>query len=115
MFDLSSSLHPLLGEGSGLLSESVGKATLLSDHFDGKQSRESVNLLLTCHPSPSLITVAIRSREIMRLLLVLDPCGGTDPLGMFLFFVRQMLMFLVKCFGVFFVWVVFRLPEDRKM
>ena len=29
--------------------ESVGKADLLSDHFDGKQSRESVDLPLTCH------------------------------------------------------------------
>ena len=28
--------------------ESVGKADLLSDHFDGKQSRESVDLPLTC-------------------------------------------------------------------
>ena len=33
--------------------ESVGKADLLSDHFDSKQSRESVDLLVTCHPSPS--------------------------------------------------------------
>ena len=35
--------------------ESVGKDDLLSDHFDGKQSRESVDLQLTCHPSPRLI------------------------------------------------------------
>ena len=38
------------------------KADLLLDHFDGKQSRESVDL--------------------PRLSLDLDPFGGTDPLGM---------------------------------
>ena len=42
--------------------ESVGKADLLSDHFDSKQSREAVDLQLTCHPSPSLTTFAFRSR-----------------------------------------------------
>ena len=31
---------------------SVGKADLLSDHFYSKQSREAVDLPLTCHPSP---------------------------------------------------------------
>ena len=37
--------------------ESVGKEDLLSDHFDSKQSREAVDLTLTCHPSPSLTTL----------------------------------------------------------
>ena len=53
VFSLSSSLPPLAGGGGGLVCESVGKADLLSDHFDGKQSKESVDLLLTCHLSPS--------------------------------------------------------------
>ena len=47
MFDLSLSLPPLVGGGGGQVCESVGKANLLSDHFDGKQSRESVDLRLT--------------------------------------------------------------------
>ena len=47
-------MPPLLSEGGGLVCESVGKADLLSVHFDGKQSREAVDLSLTCHPSPSL-------------------------------------------------------------
>ena len=69
--------------------ESVGKADLLSGHFDSKQSREAVDLPLTCHPSPSLTTFAFRSTEVRRLLLDLDPYGGTDALGMFpLFFKR---------------------------
>ena len=32
-----------VGGGGGLVCESVGKADLLSDHFDGKQHRESVD------------------------------------------------------------------------
>ena len=69
--------------------ESVGKADLLSDHFDSKQARESVDLLVTCHPSPSLITFAFKSSEIKRLLLDLDPYGGTDPLCMFPLFLKR--------------------------
>ena len=80
-------MPPLVREGSGPVCESVGKADLLSDHFDSMQSREAVNLPLTCHPSPSLTTFAFRSSEVRHLLLDLDPYGGTDPLGMFpLFF-----------------------------
>ena len=72
--------------------DSVGKADLLSDHFDSKQSREAVDLLLTCHSSPSLTTFAFRLREVRplrRLLLDLDPYGGTDPLGMFPLFLKR--------------------------
>ena len=83
VFDSISSLPPLLSNGGGLLCESVGKADLLSDHFDSKQSREAVDLPLTCHHPPSLTTFAFRSREVKRLLLDLDPYGDTDPLGMF--------------------------------
>ena len=68
--------------------ESVGKADLLSDHFDSKQSKEAVDLLLTCHPSPSLTTFAFRSSDLC-LLLDLDAYGGTDPLGMFNLFLKR--------------------------
>ena len=47
MFGLSSSLPPLVGGGGRLVCESVGKADLLSDHFDAKQSREYVDLPFT--------------------------------------------------------------------
>ena len=89
VFGSSLSLPPLVGPGGGLVCESVGKADLLSDHFDSKRSRESVDLLVTCHPSPSLITFALRSNEVKRLLLDLDPYGGTDPLGMFPLFLKR--------------------------
>ena len=59
VFGVSTSLPPLVGAGGGLECESVGKADLLSDHFDSKPSRESVDLPLTCHPSPSLVTFAL--------------------------------------------------------
>ena len=47
VFGSSLSLPPLVGQGGGLVCELVGKADLLSDHFDSKQSRESVGLLVT--------------------------------------------------------------------
>ena len=59
-------MPPLISEGGGLVCESVGKADLLSDHFDSKQSREAVDLPLTCHPSNSLTTFAFRSSEVRR-------------------------------------------------
>ena len=65
------------------------KVNLPSYHFDSKQSRESVDLLLSCHLSSSLITFAFRSREVRRLLLDLDPNGGTDPFGMIPFFSEE--------------------------
>ena len=74
--------------------ESVGKADLFSDHFDGKQSRESIDLPLTCHPSPKLTSLSFRSSEVRRLLLDFDPYGGSDPLDIcFFFFFRELLMF----------------------
>ena len=72
-------MPPLAGGGGGLVCESVGNVDLLSDHFDSKQYRESVDMPLICHPSPSLVTFVFRSSEVRRLLLDLDPCGGTDP------------------------------------
>ena len=44
VFGSSSSLPPLVSTGGGLVCKSVGKADLLSDHFDSKQSREAVDL-----------------------------------------------------------------------
>ena len=83
MFSSSSSFPTLVSGGGGLVSESVGKADLLSYHFYGKHSRKSVDLPLTCHPSLSLTTFAFRSSEVRRFSLDLDPYGGPDPLGMF--------------------------------
>ena len=89
VFGSSSSLPPLVSEGGGLVCDSVFKTDLLSDHFDSKQSREAVDLLHTCHPSPSFTAIAFRSSDVRRLLLDLYPYGGTDPLGMFPLFLKR--------------------------
>ena len=89
VFGSSSSLPPLLNEGGGLVCESDGKADVLSDHFDSKQSRKAVDLPLTRHPSPSLTTFAFMSSEVRRLLLDLGPYGGTDPFGMIPLFLKR--------------------------
>ena len=89
VFGSSSSLPPIVSEGGGLVCESVGKANLLSDHFDSNQYREAVDLPLTYHPSPSLTTFAFRSSEVRPILLDLDPYGGTDPLCMFPLFLKR--------------------------
>ena len=101
VFGPSSSLPPLVSEGGGLVCESVGKADL-SDHFDSKQYREAVDLPLTCHPSPSLTTFRFRSSEVRRLLLDLDPYGGTDPLGMFPLFLKRTADVMAPRFSVVF-------------
>ena len=54
----------VVGVGGGLVCESVGNAVLLSDHFDGNQSRLSVDLPLTD---------AFRSSEVRGLILDLGP------------------------------------------
>ena len=81
MFGLSLSLPSFVGLGGGLVSESVDKVDILLDYFD--ESSESVDLQFTFDPSPRLTTFALRSSEDRRLLLDLDPYGGTDPLSMF--------------------------------
>ena len=60
---------------------------MLSAHFGGMHSRDSIDLPSTCHLSPSLTTFAFKSWEVRWLLLDLDSYGGTDPSGIFpLFF-----------------------------
>ena len=72
VFGLSLSLPLLVGEGGGLVCKLVGKANLLSDYFDSKQS---VDLPLTCKLSLSLTTFAFRSSEVKRLVR-LGPLWG---------------------------------------
>ena len=69
VFGSSSSLPPLVSDGGGLVCESVGKADLLSDHFDSEESREAVDLPLTCNRSSNFTTFAFRWSEVRRLLL----------------------------------------------
>ena len=82
-------MPPLVSAGGGLVCKPVGKADLLSDHFDSMQSREAVYLPFTCHPSPSLTTLAFWSIRVRCILLDLDPLGSTDPLGMLSLFLKR--------------------------
>ena len=59
-----SSLPPLIGGGGGLVCESVGKAELLSSHFDCKQSSGPIDL-------PSTLSSASKSH-----FLCLQVMGG---------------------------------------
>ena len=89
--DSDSSFPPLIGAGGGLVCESVWKADMLSANFDGKQSRDPVDLPSTCHPFSCRTTIAFRSQEVKRLLLDLDSYGITDPSGMFPLLLRGQL------------------------
>ena len=71
------------------MSRLVRLPDLLSDHFDSKQFRMAVVLPLTCHPSSSFTTFAFRSSGVRRLLLDLDPYGGTDHLGIIPLFLKR--------------------------
>ena len=102
VFGLSSSLPPLVRGGDAVVNESIVKADLLSDHFDGEQSRESVDLQLACHPSPRLTSFAFRSNEVRPLFLDLDPYGGSIPLGMFPPFLKRAADVLTHRFSVVF-------------
>ena len=117
VFYLSSSLPPLVRGGGGLVCKLVIKADLLSDRFDGKQSRYSIDLPLTCHPSPSLLTFAFMSSKDRHLLLNLNHYGGTDPLAMLPLFLKRTADVLASRLSVvlryFFLWVDSLLVGDR--
>ena len=81
VFGLSSPLSSVVRGGGGLVCKSVGKADLLSDHFDSKQTMGSVDLPHTCHPSPRLTSFAIRSSDRGHASLVrLGPLWGHRPI-----------------------------------
>ena len=81
---------------------------LISDHFDGMLPRESADLMLPHRQSPRFTTFAFRSSEVMRLLLDLDPYGGTDSLGLFPIFLKRTANVLAPRLSVLF-WQLVRL------
>ena len=86
VFGLSSSLPSLVGGGGGLLCESVGKAHLLSDHFD----ESSPGSLLICHSLRLRDLIPLPSGRVRSgISLDLDPYGGTNQLCMFLLFLKR--------------------------
>ena len=88
VFGVDSSIPPLRAVGDALVLDPALKAELLTEHFDGKQSRDSVALPLSCHPEPKFCSFVFKSREVERILLDLDVHDGVDPLFFPLFFVE---------------------------
>ena len=83
VFGARSSIPPLIGDGGSLVTDSVQKADLFLRHFDEKQSRERVNVPLSCFPEAKLCSFAFISSELRSIMLGLDSYGGTDPSGVF--------------------------------
>ena len=52
---MDSSIPPLRGVGDALMTDPALKAELLSEHFDSKQSHDSVALPLSCHPESKFV------------------------------------------------------------
>ena len=89
LFGVDDGMPPLLKPDGPLTHCPKEKATLFANVFDGKQSDEVLTLPQSCHPEAKLTTIAFRSREIERLMLELDPYGGSGPDGIFpLFFIK---------------------------
>ena len=68
-----------VGGCGGLKRDSVGKADLLSHHFDTKQSREHDDLPLTCHPSSVvLLYIDFRSSDQFGMFLLFSSKAAVD-------------------------------------
>ena len=96
-------LFLLLGAGGGLVCESVGKADILLAHFDGKQSRDPVDLPVTCHPSQKSHNLCLQVMGGQAVLPDLDSHGGTDPLGTFPLFLSKTAVVLASRLAVVFL------------
>ena len=102
LFGVDDGMPPLLKPDGSLTHCPKEKASLLANVFDGKQSDEVLTLPQSCHPEAKLTTIAFRSREIERLMLDLDPYGGSGPDGIFPLFFIKTSHFLVPKIAVIF-------------
>ena len=91
-FGLSMSLPQLVCGAGGLVCESICQADLPSNHFEIKQSRESVDRPLNCHPSPRRTTFAFISSEVRHLLLDYHHYEALAYCAFFLIFLRELLL-----------------------
>ena len=102
LFGVDDGMPPLLKPDGSLTHCPKEKATLLANDFDGKQSDEVLTLPQSCHPEAKLTTIAFRSHEIERLMLNLDPYGGSGPDGIFALFFIKTAHFLAPKISVIF-------------
>ena len=115
VFGSSSSLPPLVGGYGRQVCESVGKANQLSDHFDSKQSRVSVDLLFTCYPSPSLTTFALGQVRLCVSCYILGRLWWHWPIGYVSSFSEETAGVLGVVFQQLFIWVVSLLARGKLM
>ena len=88
-FGMDVAVPPLLRPNGSVTHCPKEKAALFADVFDGKQSNDSLSMPQSCFPEAELTTFAFCSGEVKKLLLELDPYGGTGPDDIFpLFFVK---------------------------
>ena len=89
LFGNGDGMPPLLKPDGTLTHCPREKSALFANVFDEKQSAEVLSLPQSCHPEAKLTSMAFRSREIEKLMLNLDPYGGSGPDGIFpLFFIK---------------------------
>ena len=90
LFGIDDGMPPLLKPDGSLTHCPREKSLLFANVFEEKQSNEELILPQSCHPEAKLTMIAFRSREIKKLLLDLDPYGGSGPDGIFpLFFIKN--------------------------
>lgn len=95
LFGMQQSVPPLLNAGTGVLvSDPARKAEVLMGAFESKQSDRVLDLPPTCYPLPTLRGVAFRSGRVKDLLSKLDSYGGSDSLGFFPLFFKEVANFL---------------------
>ena len=89
LFGVDDGMPPLLKPDGSLTHCPKEKSALFANVFAEKQCDGELTLPQTCHPEAKLRTIAFRSREIEKLMLGLDPYGGSGPDGIFpLFFIK---------------------------
>ena len=103
LFGVDDGMPPLLKPDGSLTHCPKEKGTLFANVFDGKQSDEVLTLPQSCHPEAKLTTIVFRSREIERLMLDLDPYGGSGPDGIFPLFLLRLLTSWLPRLLLFFV------------
>ena len=89
LFGVDDGIPPLFKSDGTLTHCPKEKSTLFANVFDEKQSSDEVVIPQSCHPEAKLTTIAFRSREIKKLMLDLDPYGGSGPDGIFPLFFKE--------------------------
>ena len=80
VLEVGTSIPSLQSDGDAPVSDLAGKAALLSNFSDGKQSTDDVDCPVSCHSRSMLCSFAFRSCEVCRQLSMFDLHGGVEPL-----------------------------------